>query len=130
VPEEISNASADLHTRESFVEIRVVDDVAHAVIGEHLLPVVIKPLPTSKPPRRCDEYSDPRCEPKSLLDEVLIDRRSRGAVPAITELIGRVADDDVELHGLSKYLAQASLDVVSVDKRVSVSLEVVAPPVV
>ncbi len=49
---------------------------------------------------------------------------------AVAELVGRVADDDVELHGVSEQLRDAGFDVVGVDEGVGVSLKVVTTGVV
>src|SRR5699024_701142 len=66
-----------------------------------------------------------------LFDKQLIDRRGTGAIAsAITELVGRVADDDVELHVFSEQLRDASFDVVGVDEGVGVGFEVVTAGII
>jgi hypothetical protein len=58
-----------------------------------------------------------------LLYEQLVDRRSARAVAAVVQLVGRVADDHVELHVSSEQLGDPSLDVVGVDERVGVGFK-------
>ena len=56
-----------------------------------------------------------------LLDEHLINRRRTGAKAAIVQLVGRIANDYVELHSASKHLGNSSLDVVGVNERIGVT---------
>ena len=52
------------------------------------------------------------------------------AEAAVAQLVRRVADHDVEVHGGSKNFVDTLLDVVGVDEGVGVGFEVVASPVV
>jgi hypothetical protein len=56
------------------------------------------------------------------LHELLINRHRKathGVTTALTKLVWWIADDHVELHIASKYLAQSRLHVVGMDKRIS-----------
>ena len=97
------------------------------MVGEHPIPEIVQTLPAREPSRRGDHHGIARVERECLLDEEIVDGRGRRAATtaSIPQLIGRVADDDVELHVVSEQLGDPSSDVVGMDECVGVSFQVV-----
>src|SRR4051794_6971372 len=56
----------------------------------------------------------------------MVDRSRRVVVPAVVQLVGRIADDDVKLHVVSKELGDPSRDVIGMDEGVCVAFAAVA----
>jgi len=130
IPEEIVHATLETNARKDISRTEEVVYRAKASVFEHRLAEILQPLATGKPSGGNDHCEEAGIKLLGLLNEHLVDRRSTGSVSAVAELVGRVADDDVELHAVSEQLGDASFDVVGVNEGVGVSLKFVATGVV
>jgi hypothetical protein len=61
-----------------------------------------------------------------LLNESVVNRNGAGTETAVIELVGRVADDDIELHIASEQRGESMVDMARVDEVVGVCLEAFA----
>ena len=83
IPQEVGNTAANLHARETLVELRIVHNTPHSLVGKHPLAVFIEPLASCHPTRRSNEHCVSWIELKRLLHEQLINRRCARAVSPI-----------------------------------------------
>lgn len=100
IPEEITNATLETDPRKHVRCAEVVVNRAQAIIVEYGFPELIQPLAARKLTGGNDHRQIAWLQGLGLLDEQLIDRRGAGAETAIAQLIRRIANDDVELHGV------------------------------
>lgn len=93
--------------------------LADAVIMQHFRSERIEASAANVPPCRDNHCQITRLEFFSLLDKFMVNRHGAGAVSAIAELIGGIADDNVEFHW------QHFLRIFEVDEFIGVCFELV-----
>ena len=98
LPEEVEDAAGQVRAGEALAGVPVAHELPDAPVVGHFGVACVKPTPAKEPARRGDHDEGPGVELLCLLDELPVDGHRRGVVAAVARLVGRVADDDVELH--------------------------------
>jgi hypothetical protein len=123
IPEEVTRSATNSYGREYVFGVLIVDQDAKAIVAEELGAELAEAASAGHPPGGNDHAQVPRLQPHGLRNEEMVDRRVVRPTASASHLVRGIPDDHVELHIAPKEFGKSILDVVCVDKRVSVSLE-------
>lgn len=98
LPEEVGDAVGQVRAGEALACFPVAHELPDAPVVGHFGAACVKLAPAKDPARRGNHDEGPQVELLCLLDELLVGGHRGGVVAAVARLVGRVADDDVELH--------------------------------